>query len=158
VSPWDAVCAKISGFFNLRAERSGQGKYHRGTEETACGEEGRQQRRTGNNHVHGCNFLLVSSVIDYPAGMAGEVEQQQYELQHAQARATFRTAHSTHAGAHWLKMIGLATPLAIGEFVKDPDTRWKWTRLAILFTALAEEGFWAHRVKQDNAERQGGRQ
>jgi hypothetical protein len=53
----------------------------------------------------------------------------------------FRRAHHTHAGAHWLKMMGLATPLVIGEFVKDYEKRWKWTRVAILLTAMAEEGF-----------------
>jgi hypothetical protein len=52
-------------------------------------------------------------------------------------------------------MIGLATPSVIGEFVTDHDKGRKWTRFAILLTAMAEEGLWAHRVKQDNAEREG---
>ena len=49
-------------------------------------------------------------------------------------------------------MIGLASPLLDGEFVKDPDKRWKYTRLAILLTAAASEALWATRVQRERDE------
>jgi hypothetical protein len=68
--------------------------------------------------------------------MAGELEQ--YDQQRARARYIPRAQYSRRA--HRLKMIGLAAPFVIGEFVTDVDKGWKWTRFAILLTAMARRG------------------
>ena len=47
------------------------------------------------------------------------------------------------AAGHVLRTAGLLTPLLIGEFVKDADTRWRYTRIGSLATALLSEGIMA---------------
>ncbi len=43
-------------------------------------------------------------------------------------------------GAHWLKTAGILAPLVIHEFVKDPDKKWRYIRLASVATALCRRG------------------
>jgi hypothetical protein len=50
---------------------------------------------------------------------------------------------------HWIHMAAIAAPLLIGEFVKDPDKRWRYLRLASVGTALASEAIWTHRLSKD---------
>jgi hypothetical protein len=73
-----------------------------------------------------------------------------------QERMQFARAHSRiGAGStgHWTKMTGILSPLIIGELVKDADKRWRWIRIASLFTALLSEGMYAHRVQREREER-----
>jgi hypothetical protein len=37
---------------------------------------------------------------------------------------------------------GLGVPLVVGEFVKDPEKRWEYTRLALLLSAAVTETMW----------------
>jgi hypothetical protein len=56
------------------------------------------------------------------------------------------------AAGHWIKTAGILAPLVIGEFVKDPDKRWRYVRLASVATALVSEGMWAHKVQREREE------
>ena len=40
---------------------------------------------------------------------------------------------------HWIKTLGILSPVVIGEFVKDPEKRWKYIKLASVGTALLSE-------------------
>jgi hypothetical protein len=58
-------------------------------------------------------------------------------------------------GGHWVRTAGLLAPLIIGEFVKDADKRWRWTRIASITAALVSEGMYTHRIQQERLEREG---
>ena len=62
-----------------------------------------------------------------------------------------RTALS--ATGHWLKTLGMLSPLIIGEFVKDPERRWRYTRMAIIATAALTQGLYAQRLQKEREER-----
>lgn len=69
----------------------------------------------------------------------------------------FRQAyHKPHtslgATGHWVKTAGLLAPLVIGEFVKDPDQRWRFIRMAAVATALASEAMWTHKISKEREE------
>ena len=50
-------------------------------------------------------------------------------------RQAFHRAHTTLGVGHWLKTIGILSPLIIGEFVKDPEGRWRYARIGAVATA-----------------------
>lgn len=62
-----------------------------------------------------------------------------------------RTALS--ATGHWLKTVGMLSPLLIGEFVKDPERRWRYTRIAVIATAALTQGLYAQRLHKEREER-----
>ena len=70
---------------------------------------------------------------------------------HGQAFHKPRTALS--ATGHWLKTVGVLSPLIIGEFVKDPDRRWRYTRIAVIATAALTQGLYAQRLHKERKER-----
>jgi sirohydrochlorin ferrochelatase len=57
---------------------------------------------------------------------------------------------------HWLKTVGMLSPLIIGEFVKDPERRWRYTRMAVIATAALSQGLHANRIERERQE--GGEQ
>jgi len=59
---------------------------------------------------------------------------------------------SLGATGHWVKTAGLLAPLVIGEFVKDPDQRWRFIRIAAVATALVSEAMWTHRITKEREE------
>ncbi len=61
-----------------------------------------------------------------------------------------RTSHG--ATGHWIKTAGILAPLLIGEFVKDPDKRWRWVRISAVATALVSEAMWAGRIRKERSE------
>lgn len=82
---------------------------------------------------------------------------------YAQKRA-FRHASNSlgFAGVagHMLRTGGILAPLIIGEFVKDPETKWKAIRLTAVAAAVISEALYAyHHMKgkrecrQEHAER-----
>jgi hypothetical protein len=59
---------------------------------------------------------------------------------------------SMGAAGHVLRTAGILAPLIIGEFVKDADKRWRWTRIASVATALVSESMWAAKVHREREE------
>jgi len=53
------------------------------------------------------------------------------------------------AAGHWLKTAGILAPLVIGEFVKDPEKRWRYVRLASVATALVSEAMWTNKIHKE---------
>jgi hypothetical protein len=78
-------------------------------------------------------------------------------------RQEFRRAHTSVGAAggypagHILRLGGLLAPLVVGEFVKDPDKRWRWIRICSLVAAGTSEILWAHREQQRREEREAER-
>jgi len=65
-------------------------------------------------------------------------------------RQAFHKPHtSMGAAGHWIKTAGILAPLVIGEFVKDPDKRWRYVRLASVATALVSEAMWTNRIRKE---------
>ncbi len=68
-------------------------------------------------------------------------------------RHAFHKPHtSLGATGHWVKTAGILAPLVIGEFVKDPDQRWRYIRIASVATALISEGLWTHKIRREREE------
>ncbi len=59
--------------------------------------------------------------------------------------------HHSSTG-HWIRTAGILAPLVIGEFVHDPDKRWRFTRIASVSVALISEGLYTHRINQERRE------
>ncbi len=53
------------------------------------------------------------------------------------------------AMGHWLRTAGILAPLIIGEFIKDPDKKWRAVRIATVATTLVSEGLYTNKVRQD---------
>jgi hypothetical protein len=73
-------------------------------------------------------------------------------------RQAFHRPRTTIGVGHWLKTIGILSPLMIGEFVKDPEQRLRYTRIAVLATAALSEGLYTHRIARERQERDECRQ
>lgn len=70
-------------------------------------------------------------------------------------RQAFHHPHtSLGAAGHWIKTLGILSPLVIGEMVKDPDKRWRWVRIASVATALVSEALWTRRIHKERQERE----
>jgi len=62
-----------------------------------------------------------------------------------------RPRHHRQPGAmdevgHWVRTVGILAPLIIGEFVKDPERKWRFVRIASVSAAVLSEGLHANRV------------
>jgi hypothetical protein len=70
-----------------------------------------------------------------------------------EAHATKQAFHKPHssmgATGHWVKTAGILAPLVIGEFVKDPDQRWRYIRMASVATALLSEALWTTKIRKE---------
>jgi hypothetical protein len=51
-----------------------------------------------------------------------------------------------------VRTAGILAPLVIGEFVKDPDQRWRLIRMASVATALVSEGMYTHKIRKEREE------
>ena len=53
-------------------------------------------------------------------------------------------------------LLAALTPLVIGEFVKDPEKRWRWIRIGSIVAALVGEAemSWRERVKKEGQDTQ----
>ncbi len=51
----------------------------------------------------------------------------------------------------------MLAPLVVGEFVKDPDKRWRWIRICSLVGAAVSEVMWAQRENQRREQRESQR-
>jgi hypothetical protein len=69
-------------------------------------------------------------------------------------RQAFHNPHTAlSTTGHWLKTLGMLSPLVIGEFVKDPERRWRYTRIAVIATAALTQGLYAQRLQKERAQR-----
>ena len=74
-------------------------------------------------------------------------------------RQAFHHPHtSMGAAGHWVREAGILAPLVIGEFVKDPDKRWRYIRMASVATALLSEALWTSRIHHERQEREAERE
>jgi hypothetical protein len=77
---------------------------------------------------------------------------------HVQAQSDRQPYHnprtSMGAAGHWIKTAGILAPLVIGEFVKDPEQRWRYIRIASVATALVSEGLWTNKIHNERKESQ----
>jgi len=75
------------------------------------------------------------------------------EKNHRDAHPPRQAFHHPHTSlgvaGHWLKTVGILSPLIIGEFIKDPATKWRAVRIVSLGTVLLSEAMWANRVRKD---------
>jgi hypothetical protein len=70
-------------------------------------------------------------------------------------RQAFHKPHtSLSTTGHFLNTIGILSPLVIGEFVKDPERKWRFTRIAVIATAALSEGLYTHRIHRERLERE----
>ena len=68
------------------------------------------------------------------------------------SRQAFHNPHTAYGAGHWIKTAGILAPLVIGEFVKDPDQRWRFIRIAAVATALLSEGMYTHKIRKEREE------
>ena len=68
---------------------------------------------------------------------------------HSDRQAFHKPHTSMGAAGHWIKTAGILAPLVIGEFVKDPEKRWRYVRLASVATALVSEAMWTNRIRKE---------
>jgi hypothetical protein len=62
-------------------------------------------------------------------------------------RQSFRHPRtSLGVAGHWVNLIGVLSPLVIGELIPDPTARWRAIRLSSVGTALLSEAIWTHHV------------
>ena len=50
---------------------------------------------------------------------------------------------------HWVRTAGILAPLIIGEFVKDPDRKWRFIRVTSVAAAILSEGLHSHKAYRD---------
>lgn len=67
-------------------------------------------------------------------------------------RQAFHNPHTSYGVGHWIKTAGILAPFIIGEFVKDPDKRWRLIRGAAVATALLSEGMYTHHIRKERQE------
>jgi hypothetical protein len=59
-----------------------------------------------------------------------------------------KPATTLGAAGHWIKTLGILAPLVIGEFVKDPEQKWRAIRISAVATALLSEAMWTQRIRR----------
>jgi hypothetical protein len=70
------------------------------------------------------------------------------------AAAYVRPRRSFGVAGHLVYTAGALAPILIGEFVEDPNKRWRWTRLASVVTALSFETLHVIREEQRRKEQE----
>jgi hypothetical protein len=51
---------------------------------------------------------------------------------------------------HWVRTAGILAPLLIGEFVKDPERKWRFIRVTSVAAAILSEGLHSHKGRRDH--------
>ena len=59
---------------------------------------------------------------------------------------------SVGAAGHWVKTLGILSPLLIHEMIKDPDQQWRWIRISSVATALVSQALWTSRIHKERQE------
>jgi hypothetical protein len=76
---------------------------------------------------------------------------QQPEHSKWQEKERHRRSHRPHHGVadevgHWVRTAGILSPLIIGEFVKDPEKKWRFIRITSVAAAILSEGLHSHKA------------
>ena len=72
---------------------------------------------------------------------------------HYSRQAIHQPHTSMGATGHWVKTLGILSPLLIHEMIKDPEQRWRWIRISAVATALVSQATWANRLHKERQER-----
>jgi hypothetical protein len=76
-----------------------------------------------------------------------------FQAKEATIHASRQPYHNPHtslgATGHWIKTAGILAPLVIGEFIKDPEQKWRYVRIASVATALVSEAMWTHKIRKE---------
>ena len=68
-------------------------------------------------------------------------------------RQSFHRPHtSLGVAGHWLRTGGILAPLAIGEFVPDPEQKMRYIRFAAIATAVLSEAMWTNKIRKERDE------
>lgn len=68
---------------------------------------------------------------------------------HRAHRLAFHKPHTAYGVAHWIRTAGILAPLIIGEFIKDPEKKWRAVRIATVATTLVSEGMYTNHVRNE---------
>ena len=78
---------------------------------------------------------------------------QQSEHSKWQEKEHHRRSHRRQAVegeiGHWVRTAGILAPLIIGEFVKDPDRKWRFIRITSVAAAILSEGLHSHKAYRE---------
>jgi hypothetical protein len=65
-------------------------------------------------------------------------------------RQAFHKPHTSMGTAgHWIKTLGILSPVVIGELVADTKKQLKYIRLASVGTALLSEACWSYKIHKE---------
>jgi hypothetical protein len=67
----------------------------------------------------------------------------------AQRQPYYRPHTSLGAAGHWIKEVGILAPIAIGQFVPDPERKWRYINFISLATALLSQGMWTMKIHKE---------
>src|SRR5580658_5322548 len=70
---------------------------------------------------------------------------QDREQQHRRHRH-HRRPEAEDAFSHWVGTAAILAPVLIGEFVKDAETKWRFTRVTSVVAAVLAEGLYSHQT------------
>ena len=87
------------------------------------------------------------------------VQKQRENPAHGSPRVPFHKPHSSlgavgrcGAGGHWLSMLGILTPMIVGEFIPDPAKKWRVVRMVTVGVVLLKELFWTKKIGREREE------
>jgi hypothetical protein len=72
--------------------------------------------------------------------MSGQTEHRKWQEKEHHRRAPHKPSHVEGEIGHWVRTAGILAPLVIGEFVKDPDRKWRFVRITSIAAAILSEG------------------
>ena len=64
-------------------------------------------------------------------------------------RAQHKPPSAADEIGHWIRTGGILAPLLIGEFVKDPDRKWRFIRITSVAAAILSEGLHSRHAYRD---------
>ncbi len=79
-----------------------------------------------------------------------------FQASHAGSHPAQQSFHKPHTSlgvaGHWLRTGGILAPLAIGEFVPDPEQKMRYIRFAAIATAVLSEALWTNKIRKERDE------
>jgi hypothetical protein len=81
--------------------------------------------------------------------MHGQTEHRKWQDQEHHRRAHRRPRAVEGEIGHWVRTAGILAPLVIGEFVKDPDRKWRFVKITSIAAAILSEGLHSRKAYRD---------